>query len=366
MGFIYKITCLVNLKLYIGLTTNPLKIRWKQHKDRGKKHAKLNIEDVIGKSKLYNAMAKYGIDNFEIEIIEEVDDGKLNERECFWIEHYDTVRNGYNILLGNKNINVDPKEIAKRISKSLKERLARDVELFRKHKEFLAGLPPHCIFCLKNGKPNIQVRYHEYCHSKYFAVANYESLEATKQAVIAFITEIETTKIKYDPKGKNGGHRTEQRKLGRSKAVKESNAKKDPNYIADHHDLPLHFSYKSKAKRPHIRIQDHERCKSKPFYIDKFGSFEAAKKAAIEFMDNLIKTDTVYEPKIKIERLPKGIKKSKDGCIVDITIKDKTLKSEFVDKSVSNEINLSNAIAALVKWRKDNKFKKIPIKNNEE
>ncbi|QJX71470.1 group I intron endonuclease [Faustovirus] len=366
MGFIYKITCLATLKLYIGLTTNTINKRWKQHKDRGKKRAKMNIEDVIGKSKLYNAMAKYGIENFEIDIIEEVDDDKLCERECFWILHYDTVRNGYNILLGNRNINVDPKETAKRIAKSFKERLAQDVEIFRKHKEFLAGLPPHCIFCLKNDKPNIQVRHHQYCHSKYFAVANYESIEATKQAVVEFINTIETTKIKYDPKGKDGGHRTIQRQLGRSKAVKESNAKKDPNYVPEHHDLPLHFSYKAKSERPHIRIQDHERCKSKSFYVDKFGSFEATKKAAIEFLDNLIATNTVYVPKVQVKRLPKGVKKSKDGYIVDITIKDKTLKCEFVDKTVSDDINLTNAINALVKWRKDNKFKKIPIKNNEE
>ena len=35
-------------------------------------------------------MRKYGIDNFSIQKIEEVPDEKLNEREQYWIEHYDS------------------------------------------------------------------------------------------------------------------------------------------------------------------------------------------------------------------------------------------------------------------------------------
>ena len=46
-------------------------------------------------------MRKYGIENFTIEIIEEVADEQiLNEREIYWIEYYDSYSHGYNATKG--------------------------------------------------------------------------------------------------------------------------------------------------------------------------------------------------------------------------------------------------------------------------
>lgn len=46
-------------------------------------------------------MNKYGIENFFIEEIEEVENpDKLNEREVFWIEYFGTFKNGYNATSG--------------------------------------------------------------------------------------------------------------------------------------------------------------------------------------------------------------------------------------------------------------------------
>lgn len=92
MGFIYKITNTVNNKIYIGQTARTLNIRWKEHK----------IESVSSNRPLYKAMRKYGIDNFHIEILEEISNALLNERETYWIKKLQSYnRNiGYNCNIG--------------------------------------------------------------------------------------------------------------------------------------------------------------------------------------------------------------------------------------------------------------------------
>ena len=91
-GFIYKITNSVNKKVYIGQTHFTVEHRWKQH------IRNYNIEHR--QQPLYKAFAKYGLENFNIETIEEVECDKLNEREIYWIAYYDSFQNGYNATLG--------------------------------------------------------------------------------------------------------------------------------------------------------------------------------------------------------------------------------------------------------------------------
>jgi len=56
------------------------------------------------KTILYNSIRKYGIGNFVFSVIEtiETDDiSILNEKEVFWISHYNSLSpNGYNMTLG--------------------------------------------------------------------------------------------------------------------------------------------------------------------------------------------------------------------------------------------------------------------------
>ena len=50
--------------------------------------------------KFHKALRKYGKDNFTQEIIEEVDDKLLDEREIYWIRFYDSFKHGYNSTVG--------------------------------------------------------------------------------------------------------------------------------------------------------------------------------------------------------------------------------------------------------------------------
>ena len=77
-------------------------------------------------TKLYKAMNKYGYANFKIELVEQVDDYKLNEREQYWIATYDTINNGYNIspggdggplFAGHKHSEATKQKISTRCSK---------------------------------------------------------------------------------------------------------------------------------------------------------------------------------------------------------------------------------------------------------
>lgn len=66
--------------------------------------------------KLYRAFNKYGIENFNFEVIEEVDNNKLDEREIYWIEYYDSYYEGYNSTLGEKSCKLHEWDVEKIIS----------------------------------------------------------------------------------------------------------------------------------------------------------------------------------------------------------------------------------------------------------
>lgn len=89
MTGIYKITNLINNKIYIGQSTN-IQNRWEEHKFySSNEHTALQA-----------AFKKYGISNFSFEVIEECPKEKLDEREIYWIKFYDSYNNGYNLTKG--------------------------------------------------------------------------------------------------------------------------------------------------------------------------------------------------------------------------------------------------------------------------
>lgn len=95
MGCIYLITNIINGKQYVGKTEkNDIQERWKEHCRDYKK-------ERCEKRPLYNAMKKYGIENFLIQLIENVScEDDLEEKEIYWIKQYNTYYNGYNATKG--------------------------------------------------------------------------------------------------------------------------------------------------------------------------------------------------------------------------------------------------------------------------
>lgn len=118
-GQIYKITCIINNKSYVGQTTT-LNLngkpkgyirRWKEHirESRSKEQSHCIA--------LANAIKKYGDSSFKIELITECEINMLDELETKYIKEFNTLcPNGYNIQTGGKTNKKHCDESRKRMS----------------------------------------------------------------------------------------------------------------------------------------------------------------------------------------------------------------------------------------------------------
>ena len=106
-GWIYKITSDVTPYVYIGQTRQKnADYRWTEHKIYAK-NFDLSIKPSNDKPYLYRDMKQYGIDHFNMEVVEFVEFekendviNKLNELETKYISEYDSFINGYNKTSG--------------------------------------------------------------------------------------------------------------------------------------------------------------------------------------------------------------------------------------------------------------------------
>jgi hypothetical protein len=130
-GVIYVITNIINNKKYIGQALSYVSRKNKLIKHgfqgRFKNHAKSATRGSDECPKLYAAIRKYGIDKFKIELLEVCNISELHEKETHYIKTYDTITNGYNIVLTyNDALNHEPKAI-----KDIKNMRSRRIEILR-------------------------------------------------------------------------------------------------------------------------------------------------------------------------------------------------------------------------------------------
>lgn len=121
---IYLITNTVNNKVYVGQAQD-LYIRTKHH-----------ISDE--KNPLLNkAFKKYGIDKFTIEILEQCEIDKLNEREQYWMDYYEVIdkNKGYNIcpVAGSTRGLKKSQEEIEKMSERASQRIGKLNPFYGKH-----------------------------------------------------------------------------------------------------------------------------------------------------------------------------------------------------------------------------------------
>ena len=94
MTGIYCWTNLINNKKYIGQATD-IERRKKQHVSQAGKLT----------TKISRALWKYGLNNFDFQVLEECSVDQLNQREHYWIHYYKTLEDefGYNITDVDEN-----------------------------------------------------------------------------------------------------------------------------------------------------------------------------------------------------------------------------------------------------------------------
>ena len=91
---IYKITNIINQKIYIGQSID-IEKRWGEHKRNA-----FNPKTHTYNYPLYKAIRKYGLANFQFEVLEETDIEHLTEEEQYFIDLYKTLnpQYGYNLV----------------------------------------------------------------------------------------------------------------------------------------------------------------------------------------------------------------------------------------------------------------------------
>lgn len=108
---IYKIINLINQKIYIGRSNNIF--------------ARINSHGIAykkGKVPLYNAIRKYGKENFTYDVIEYCAPEKTIEQEVYWINFFNPSNNliGYNCDIVETGTLYKSKETREKLSNSLK------------------------------------------------------------------------------------------------------------------------------------------------------------------------------------------------------------------------------------------------------
>jgi group I intron endonuclease len=110
-GHIYLMTNIVTKKYYVGQTRSHRLNKGKYRPFGYQKRFDDHISEAINNTKknqcslLNNAIRKHGKDNFIVELIEICEVSKLNDREIYFIEKYNSQSpNGYNLTKGGQTL----------------------------------------------------------------------------------------------------------------------------------------------------------------------------------------------------------------------------------------------------------------------
>ena len=181
---IYKVTNMINGKMYIGQTRGSFEARMRRHQ--------LDAEQGIG-FYFQCAIRHYGWENFKAESIAETDDpDELDRLEEYYIKLYNTTETGYNLALGGKNNTMDsPKiklhhdevmrspEVRSKISQSMKDHINKP------------GNKQKYVNNLRNGFDRYKKseKFKEDCKNKHLSESHFKALNECKYKPVYCINE---------------------------------------------------------------------------------------------------------------------------------------------------------------------------------
>lgn len=184
--YIYKITNLVNGKVYIGQTRRTVEQRYKEH-----------INSAIRGDGFYLAcaMKSYGVDNFKVETIASTDDVEtLNELENFYIRKYksDCSEFGYNLAPGgNSNTMDSPVVKAKHDAKMRSEDVRKRISSTVRKKIIEGGRRDEYYNNLRTGFDNYlkSDKFKEDCKKRHLSPEHFRALNDAKNKAVYCIDE---------------------------------------------------------------------------------------------------------------------------------------------------------------------------------
>jgi len=160
---VYKITNIINDKVYIGKTLADTTRRWADHRNVA---ALLKEDKVLDKWKfkiqvIHKAMVKYGIDNFQFEILKYYQtEEQAYAGEVKIIAKYDSYRNGYNSTPGGRGgepiRSLNPQQIKEVFEDYVYNNLS-SLDISKKYK-----ISKPCILLILKGKTYLSVNISDY------------------------------------------------------------------------------------------------------------------------------------------------------------------------------------------------------------
>jgi len=201
-GVIYKITNIINQKIYIGKASSYEKHGKNQDSSyysavgRLRRHISNALSnDILKRNEcpnLYNAIREHGKENFIVEILKVVSKKKLKEWETKYTQEYKekNPENCYNIFIGdNKPIDDKNRIIYEQTKASTNRHRCKNGS--QKHKQETQALPP-CIFETKRDNKLVGYRYQfidnqRVRHNKSFASNSLTMEQKLNEAIKALL-----------------------------------------------------------------------------------------------------------------------------------------------------------------------------------
>ena len=215
MGLIYKYTS-PSGKSYIGQTYTSFEQRRSEHKSDAKKAVQNNWEKPEGCIAFMYAIAKYGIENFEQEILLVCKDdrqitpkGEDTELDCFekqFIKQFNTLYpNGYNLTEGGNNNKILSNETKKKISERTKIAMAKLGPKLKRSEES-KDFPMYVTYYDFRTHKGYRIQDHPKCKHKEFNIATYETLENAYNNCIEYIKKLDDLNFIHSKPIKKGNN----------------------------------------------------------------------------------------------------------------------------------------------------------------
>lgn len=358
-GVIYDITNSVNDKHYIGQAKSYIQNHSNVRKHGVNGRFKIHCADAKSGSdscaKLYPAMRKHGNDNFKSSLIAIVSLDDLNDAETHYIDEYNTIPNGYNIMRGGTFYPNDQHGNQNRI-----EKIQNTMKEKWQDPEYIAKTVPANLEATKKRAESGQFRKFnkDLPHNIYKTEKGYDIriMRAGKHKITCVegkdLTDEEKLKLAI---------------IKRDKIIENMNNKVDDSHVKklDHNGNQLPkgiLCHKDKGSNGYMARIEHNKKTIRKHFIDSEltmdQKLELAKQALIDIhdtKDELINKKPDDRLDHKGNMLISGVRMvNKNGTSLGYSARYLNVSKSFCIKKESMDDKLKQANEHLVLMKKDN------------